>query len=300
MVVLLVVVCDIQYKRHNIKDWIENKSNQQHKLHGFRSEGGSERVTNGILMWSDIFTHDYDNGDKIAIILMDTQGVFDTKSSIRDCITIFALSTLLSSVQCYNLKGNIQEDHFQHLALFTEYAKLAFTASKEKPFQHLLFIVRDWQNEFEHAYGFYEQSELNILTENDEYTQEKKKLRNRIKSSFDEISVFLMPHPGFIVHKENYAGDLKDIEPDFIKCLQDHVPSLLSPENLVAKKIDGQRVRACDFIQYLQAYVNLFNGNEIPEPISILEVRISLLISIEFNDEQIMFKYVFRTYMLLK
>lgn len=30
---------------------------------------------------------------------MDTQGVFDSKSVIKECATIFALSTLLSSVQ---------------------------------------------------------------------------------------------------------------------------------------------------------------------------------------------------------
>lgn len=227
-------------------------------------------------MWSDIFTHDYDNGDQIAIILMDTQGVFDTQSSTRDCITIFALSTLLSSVQCYNLMRQIQEDYLQHLQLFTEYARLAFEASNEIPFQHLLFIIRDWpkSNAFKHAYGFHKQSALNILTKNDKHTKEMQELRGRIESSFDEINVFLMPHPGFIVEEENYAGDLNDIRIQFIKSLKDLVRSLLSPENLVVKKIDGQRVRACDFIEYLQAYVNLFNGNTLPEPISILTVWI--------------------------
>lgn len=46
---------------------------------------------------------------------MDTQGAFDSESTVRDCATIFALSTMLSSVQIYNLSQNIQEDDLQHL-----------------------------------------------------------------------------------------------------------------------------------------------------------------------------------------
>jgi atlastin len=46
---------------------------------------------------------------------MDTQGAFDSESTVRDCATVFALSTMLSSVQIYNLLHNIQEDDLQHL-----------------------------------------------------------------------------------------------------------------------------------------------------------------------------------------
>jgi hypothetical protein len=52
---------------------------------------------------------------QVAVILMDTQGAFDSESTVRDCATVFALSTMLSSVQIYNLLHNIQEDDLQHL-----------------------------------------------------------------------------------------------------------------------------------------------------------------------------------------
>jgi hypothetical protein len=54
-------------------------------------------------------------GVQVAIILLDTQGAFDSESTVRDCATVFALSTMLSSVQIYNLSQNIQEDDLQHL-----------------------------------------------------------------------------------------------------------------------------------------------------------------------------------------
>lgn len=43
-------------------------------------------------MWSEIFTHDFQNGDKVAIILLDTQGVVDNRLSARDCATTLGLS----------------------------------------------------------------------------------------------------------------------------------------------------------------------------------------------------------------
>ena len=36
---------------------------------------------------------------QVAVLLMDTQGAFDTQSTVKDCATVFALSTMLSSVQ---------------------------------------------------------------------------------------------------------------------------------------------------------------------------------------------------------
>jgi len=104
---------------------------------------------------------------------MDTQGAFDSQSTVRDCATVFALSTMTSSVQIYNLSQNIQEDDLQHLQvinffnsfkiistdcfdflqLFTEYGRLALEDCGDKPFQKLQFLVRDWSYPYEADYG---------------------------------------------------------------------------------------------------------------------------------------------------
>ena len=73
---------------------------------------------------------------------MDTQGAFDSQSTVRDCATVFALSTMLSSVQIYNLSQNIQEDDLQHLQLFTEYGRLALEKSGSTPFQRSFSLSR--------------------------------------------------------------------------------------------------------------------------------------------------------------
>lgn len=88
---------------------------EQAPLDGFSWRGGSERDTTGILMWSEVFLTEFATGEKVAIILLDTQGTWDSKSTVKECATIFALSTMISSVQIYNLSTNIQEDDLQHL-----------------------------------------------------------------------------------------------------------------------------------------------------------------------------------------
>ena len=56
---------------------------------------------------------------------MDTQGTFDIQSSMKDSTTVFALTTMVSSVLVYNLMNNIQEDDLMNLQLFTSYGMLA-------------------------------------------------------------------------------------------------------------------------------------------------------------------------------
>ena len=66
-------------------------------------------------MWSDVFLHDTEKGEKLAIILMDTQGLFDRRTDSQGDVSIFALSNLFSSVQMYNLFQNVQEDNLEYL-----------------------------------------------------------------------------------------------------------------------------------------------------------------------------------------
>lgn len=256
-------------------DWIGETANAT-GLNGFKWRSGRKRETIGIWMWSEVFTYDFENGEKVAIILLDTQGIFDDKSSVRDCTTIFALSMMLSSVQCYNVMQNIREDDLQHLELFTEYGRLALEQSAEKPFQKLLFIIRDWPFAYETNYGWNGQRIINEnLAECDERTPEMRQLRERIQASFQEISAFLMAHPGMkVAQSNNFTGNLNEISPDFVKYVKELVPAIFTPENLLMKKINGQTVRAQDLLKYLEAYVNVFNGETLPEPKSVLMVSL--------------------------
>lgn len=230
-------------------------------------------------MWSEVFTHDFRNGDKVAIILMDTQGIFDTKSSLKECISTFAISMLLSSVQCYNIMHQVQEDDLTHLQLFTEYAKYAMEGTDEKPFQKLLFVVRDWQSPIDHEFGPSKKYVVDdILAKNDEQTAEQHELRDEIKKSFDDIDAFLMPYPGKDVAQQRKIENHRlQLDKEFENCVEMLTEQLLAPEKLIRKKVGGVTIQAAAFSTYLEEYVKVFSGNEAPDPKTVLEVSIFIL-----------------------
>lgn len=244
-------------------------------LKGFSWRGGSERDTTGILIWSKVFLGTV-NDEKVAIILMDTQGTFDSQSTVKDCATVFALSTMMSSVQIYNLSANIQEDDLQHLQLFTEYGRLALEKSGTTPFQRLQFLIRDWSYPYEAPYGAEGGRKIleRRLEVSDQQHVELQRLRKHIKSCFSEIACFLLPHPGLKISTDpQFDGRLSEIETSFKQELKTLIPLLLAPQNLVTKKINGQTVRARELVEYFKSYMKIYKGDELPEPKSMLVVN---------------------------
>ncbi|XP_071243954.1 atlastin-2-like isoform X1 [Salvelinus alpinus] len=243
-------------------------------LTGFTWRGGCERETTGILAWSEVFVVDKPDGSKVAVLLIDTQGAFDSQSTIKDCATLFALSTMTSSVQVYNLSQNVQEDDLQHLQLFTEYGRLALEEIYEKPFQTLMFLIRDWSYPYEHSYGLeggksFLEKRLQVKQNQHEELQN---VRKHIHSCFSNIGCFLLPHPGLkVATNPNFDGRLTDIDDDFKTELVNLVPILLSPENLVEKEIGGSKVTCRDLVQYFKAYMKIYQGEELPHPKSMLQ-----------------------------
>ncbi|XP_028324158.1 atlastin-2-like isoform X2 [Gouania willdenowi] len=243
-------------------------------LTGFTWRGGCERETTGIQVWSEVFVVDKPDGSQVAVLLVDTQGAFDSQSTIKDCATVFALSTMTSSVQVYNLSQNIQEDDLQHLQLFTEYGRLAMEEIYLKPFQSLMFLIRDWCFPYEYDYGLkggnkFLEKRLQVKQNQHEELQN---VRKHIHSCFSNIGCFLLPHPGLKVATNPYFdGRLRDIDPDFKKELAKLVPLLLAPERLVEKEIGGNKVTCRDLLEYFKAYIKIYQGEELPHPKSMLQ-----------------------------
>jgi atlastin len=152
------------------------------------------------------------------VLLMDTQGAFDSQSTVKDCATVFALSLMISSVHVYNIMQNLQEDDLQHLHLFTEYGKIALEDSHETPFQKLTFLIRDWCYPYEFAYGYEGGQKLldRRFEVNEKQHAELKDLRINLKKCFDTLNCYLMPHPGLkVCTSPEFDGKLRDIEKEF-------------------------------------------------------------------------------------
>lgn len=255
---------------------------------GFEWCGGKNPKTNGIWIWSEIFTHPEWNGDKLAIILMDTQGIFDNESSIKDCTSIFGISMLLSSVHCFNVMRNVEEDKLQFLELCMSYARMAMNDSHNTALQKLMFIVRDWQNAKERPFGCSNEFVNDLLSENSGQTPKMRELRKQARKSIEDIKAFLLPHPGKRVSQDkSFTGDLIQINPQFIKQMQTLIPSIFAPDKLTVKRICGEKIRVSQFIILLKKYVNLFESDRLPEPKTILMVSQMIMttftLAVNFN-----------------
>ncbi|XP_005988852.1 atlastin-3 [Latimeria chalumnae] len=255
----------------DLKDWL---GGEDEPLTGFSWRGGSEPETTGIQIWSEVFIIPKPSGEKVAVVLMDTQGAFDSQSTVKDCATIFALSTMTSSIQIYNLSQNIQEDDLQQLQLFTEYGRLAMDEIFLKPFQSLMFLVRDWSFPYEYDFGLkggmdFLEKRLQVRENQHEEIQN---VRKHIHSCFTHVSCFLLPHPGLeVATSPHFDGRIKDIDHDFKEQLKVLVPLLLEPSKLVEKEINGSKVTCRGLLEYFKAYIKIYQGEDLPHPKSMLQ-----------------------------
>ncbi|KAH9384684.1 hypothetical protein HPB48_026694 [Haemaphysalis longicornis] len=261
---------------------------------GFSCSSGSERHTGGILVWSEVFLVTRPKGGQVAVVLMDTQGTFDTETTFEDVTTIFALSALTSSVQVYNLMSNIREDDLEHLQYFIEYGRMVQNQdSSETPFQNLVFLVRDWS--FVSSYEYGSQGGKKLLNERLKTSgkkQEQKTLRERMKSCFQNMDCFLMPYPGNHVRVDvsrlraifdcrNITqvatgqfpeGCLPPMDGTFKPHLQAFVDSSLAADKLVPKRMNGRQLSGREWLTYFSKYAEVFQSGKLPKPKTLLEV----------------------------
>ncbi|KAI1306718.1 Atlastin-2 [Halotydeus destructor] len=251
-------------------NWLGNGSQP---LTGFSWRGGYERDTTGILLWSEPVLVKRPNGQDVCVLLMDTQGSFDGRHTMADTAIIFAISTMTSSVQIYNLFDSIQEDDLHHLELFTEYGRLALKETSKTPFQKLMFLVRDFRFVDEYDFGLKGgQLFLDEKLEVHDGIEELSRVRRNIRSVFEKLECFLMPYPGEkVAMTKAFNGNLKDISGDFLTQLKVLVPYLFSPTNIVTKKVNGQEVTGRQLLEYFKAYIKVFTADEFPKATTIMD-----------------------------
>uniref|UniRef100_A0A8C2CN71 Atlastin GTPase 2 n=1 Tax=Cyprinus carpio TaxID=7962 RepID=A0A8C2CN71_CYPCA len=143
-----------------------------------------------------------------------------------------------------------------------------------KPFQSLMFLIRDWSYPYEHAYGLEGGNQFleKRLQVKQNQHEELQNVRKHIHSCFSKISCFLLPHPGLkVATNPHFDGRLRDIDEEFKRELVNLLPLLLAPENLMEKEISGSKVTCRDLLQYFRAYMKIYQGEELPHPKSMLQ-----------------------------
>jgi len=103
-------------------DWINQQIPNR-----FEWRGGRSRVTTGIQVLSDPFLVEV-QGQKVAIFLMDCQGLSNSKTPTSQNIKIFTFSALISSLFIYNDRPPC-DDILETLGSYFTLAKLSGVAN---------------------------------------------------------------------------------------------------------------------------------------------------------------------------
>lgn len=238
---------------------------------GFRFKGGMDACTEGVWVWSEPFLRII-NGEKVGLLLMDTQGAWDSSMTKEQSATIFGLTAVLSSKQIYNISMQIQEDKVENLTYFMRFAQTAIQRASvdipadrvkrddiERPFQSLDFLVRDWKHY---------KKEMNIDTCRAQMKEhlgrhvDPAKVREAstaevLTSMFHGIDCFCLPHPGFALEDDDWKGTIADISPDFIRMADVYIRDVFQT-NLSSKKILGSELTPLTFSLVVKDFVHAF------------------------------------------
>lgn len=233
--------------------------------------------------------------ETVAVLLVDTQGMFDQETSNKLTANIFGLSTLFSSVQVYNVRQQIGEDNLQHLALFSEYGRMAFSAQQDAeaaagsgaaaapkaavPFQHVQFLLRD---SVPTGFSWFDDSlDCQALCRDNQdlidavlsktHLEDLASTREQITSVFERITAFQLPNPGDRVMEDpKFAGQLEQVRGRFLEVLELYTYELFH-KNLIPKRVAGRAVTASELKKLMVEYCHAFtSGGGFPEATSLL------------------------------
>lgn len=255
----------------NVSNGLEISDNQILKDY-FVSRRGADVQTLGVWILNKIFVH---NGK--AIVLMDTQGIFDQELNQAMTIALISLSTIISSYQIYNLDKRIQEDHLCNMAYFSAYSSLVSNTDNTKIGQTLCLLVRDWQNyennfDLEKCDNEAESYKIDFLQDVGLTDKIKIDTRRKIYDTYDDVVVRLCPHPGHLVTEGQFSGKLSEIRDDFKIHVEHIITEMLN--KIEPKRISSTQKLLCNELpKYMQQYVMLYENvkDSLPEAMTILE-----------------------------
>uniref|UniRef100_T1JZM7 GB1/RHD3-type G domain-containing protein n=1 Tax=Tetranychus urticae TaxID=32264 RepID=T1JZM7_TETUR len=234
-------------QRYDQEDWLGDPNEP---LQGFLWTQGAESCTTGIVLWPEPLIVTRKDGTKIAVILMDTQGLFVDATEQEDCNYIFAISSFLSSIQVYNQQENILTNDITLLSRLAEYSKEKLKITGYKGIQKLLLLIRDWSANC--VYPFGADGGKQFLDSKRNNQSQFHKDWQTIHDCYSQVDCFLMPHPGLQATRRGFEGEISKLDAHFTNVLRELVENLLSPENIVIKTNNGKEMKMWEFVAFFK------------------------------------------------
>ncbi|RNA20658.1 Guanylate-binding N-terminal domain containing [Brachionus plicatilis] len=238
---------------------------------GFEISHIDEPCTKGIFMSTKIMEHTDKNGEKMKLILLDTEGLESKESSKEWDCKIFVLSLLLSLYFIYNTNGTYTRDDLEKLSFVAQISKkIRKNSSSEmdlNDFPQLMWVCRDYK--FEIKAETDGRDALKKFMQTHFETENLNKTKDSFVNSFKNIDGFYLPLPD-LVHKNGLSNKklLLGIENyewhDFSGEFYDEMNKLCQKikENVQIKMFDKKKLRGKIFSEFIKNVVEHLNDEK--------------------------------------
>lgn len=221
------------------------------------------------------------NKKEVAVLLLDAEGLQDYLMEGRDPEQdkrVFILTTLMSSVMIINdASANrfLHDKTYEYFDCFNGYGAhdqgcLNEDESRNKPFQKLVFLKRNWDDTDSYDYGFHnndEPEDKNIfkdqLMPTNVQSEHPKRTLKIIHKCFPDLTAFLLPNPGPKLRKEKSVDKTCDEFKEYLKKFICEMLPIKKADQITHKAIDGCEVTGVNLILYVEKWINTLNQKEI-------------------------------------
>ena len=118
---------------------------------------------------------------------------------------------------------------------------------------------------------------------------EAQNVRQNIWKCFKDISCFLMPAFGDVMERQDFDGRPTQLRDRFREKMKEFITKLLNPEELVPKMSNNTPITGEELCQQIQAFVEMFNKEVLPEPKDIIEAKAKLADNISIRKLRVNF-----------
>jgi hypothetical protein len=219
------------------------------RIGGFEVKGGATAVTQGIHFWSKPYILHRNNGKKMCLLLMDTQGLWNDTMDYEFNCCIFGLSCVTSSYVIFNQKRNINSEELKRLASLSVLSKEMVSEGRKKTLQRLDVMLRDYESlclrkDTMETCEAKRQERLQQLRTK----VEEKDSFGLIESCFEKVDVMCSFDPGEDVRDADYKGLISEIKPKFLQLLSIYIERVVN--EIEPLKVSGRCLKCEEFVEW--------------------------------------------------
>ncbi|CAJ0958054.1 unnamed protein product, partial [Mesorhabditis belari] len=199
--------------------------------------------TQGVQVWNEVLSYQNEQGEELAVLLIDCQGTFDIRNTTPFFVVLFINTLLLSSDLVLNFSQQVDGHDLSSLQEFIAYAQ----QDRGRIGQNLMILIRDARR----ARKFDEQY-LNSHLRSVE-------IGRKLDETFEKVECWTAPRPDAAVHNGDISVRVGDCGRDFINSLCELVNHQL--DNLRGKTFCGAPVTGATFDPFVRNIVEQVKAN---------------------------------------